>query len=92
MKRRENRDGLSSSQGRPTWSDDNQVRLLQDMMKDQQKQIEILHQGLLMTSHGRRPKNVSDFRRLQPLCFLEQKIVRCRAVVSQHDWSPEGSL
>ena len=39
------------------------------MMENQQKQTEILHQGLLTAPRGQRPGNVSDFRRLQPVVF-----------------------
>ena len=45
------------------------TRFLQSMMENQQKQTEILNQGLLTAPREQRPGNVSDFRRLQPVVF-----------------------
>jgi len=43
------------------------------MMKNQQKQTEILHQGLLTVWDEPRPENVTDFRRMQPAVFSGTK-------------------
>ena len=46
------------------------TRFLQSMMENQQRQTEILHQGLLTAPHEQRPGSISDFKRLQPAIFL----------------------
>ena len=46
------------------------MRILQNIMKNQQKQTELLHQGLLTAPREQMPDNVSYFRRLQPAVFL----------------------
>jgi len=40
------------------------------MMESQHQQTELLRQALLTTPREKRPGNVSDFRRLQPVIFL----------------------
>jgi len=39
------------------------------MMKNQQRQTEILHQGLLTAPREQRPGSISDFKRLEPAIF-----------------------
>jgi len=39
------------------------------MMENEQKQMEILHQGLLMAPHEQRLGNIFEFRKPQPTVF-----------------------
>jgi len=64
MEGRGNRDGSGSYQGGPSEGNDDMMRFLQSLKENQQKQTEILHQGLLTAPHEQRPMNVYDFRRL----------------------------
>ena len=45
------------------------LRVIQNMVENQQRQTELLWQGLITAPQERRPGNVSDFRRLQPAIF-----------------------
>ena len=49
------------------------LRVIQNMMENQQKQTELLRQGLMTTPKEQRPRNVSDFRRLQPVIFIGEE-------------------
>ena len=69
MKRRGNTDRSGSSQGNPSEGNDGMERFLQSMMENQQRQMKILHHGLLTAPREQRPGNVSNFRRLQPSVF-----------------------
>jgi len=70
MKRRGTLNGAGTSQDGSNRDNDSLMKVLQGMMQSQQQQIELLRQGLLVTSREQRPGNVSDFRRLQPAIFL----------------------
>ena len=76
MDRRVTRNDPSRSRDGPTFSRNKSngenvdiLRVLQGMMESQQKQTELLHQGLITISREQRPRNVSEFRRLQPAIF-----------------------
>jgi len=43
------------------------------MMESQQKQTELLHQGLLVAPREQKPGNLSDFRRLEQVTFLSME-------------------
>ena len=62
MERRGTRNG-------PSRENDSMVRVLQGIMESQQKQTELLRQGLLIAPLERKPGSVSGFRRLQPVIF-----------------------
>jgi len=62
MERREKRNG-------PSRENNSITRVLQGMMESQQKQTELLRQGLLVAPQEQKLGNVSDFRRLQPAIF-----------------------
>ena len=52
----------------PTGENADILRVIQNMMENQQQQTELLRQGLTDPKE-QRPGNVSDFRRLQPAIF-----------------------
>ena len=66
---RENRNGPGPSRNGLTGENINLMRILKNMTENKQKQTELLPQGLLVAPKGQRPRNVSDFRRLQPAGF-----------------------
>ena len=70
MERRGNYDRSGSSQGGPSGENVELMRILQSMMENQQKKMEILLQVLLMALHKQRPGNDSEFRKLQPAVFF----------------------
>ena len=45
------------------------IKILQEMMETQQKQMELLRQGLLAARKEQRLGSISDFRRLRPAEF-----------------------
>ena len=69
MERQKNRNGLGSSRDGSSGENDDLMRFLQNMMKNQQKQVELLRQGLLISPREQRSGNVSNFRRLQLVVF-----------------------
>ena len=69
MDRRSGRNNSRQSQDRPVGRNTDILRVIQNMVENQQRQTELLRQGLITAPQERRPGNVSDFRRLQPAIF-----------------------
>ena len=64
-----NRDGHGPSRDSLSGKNVNLIRYLLNIVENQQKQIELLRQGLLIAPRKQRLGNVSYFRRLQPVIF-----------------------
>jgi len=69
MDRRTGRNSSEQSQNGPTKENADILRVIHNMMDNQQKQTELFRQGLIAASKEQRPGNVSDFRRLQLIIF-----------------------
>ena len=69
MDRRSGRNNSGQPQDGPAGGNADILRVIQNMMENQQRQTELLRQGLITAPQERRPGNVSDFRRLQPAIF-----------------------
>jgi len=68
MERQGTRNGPGTSRKGP-YGENDMMRILQGIMNSQQKQTELLRQGLLTAPREQRPGTVPDFKRLQPAEF-----------------------
>ena len=75
MKKQRNHNSSGSSWGSPSGESVNLRRFLQSIMKNQQEQMEILHQRLLMVLREQRPGNISEINKLQPIVFSTKKLL-----------------
>jgi len=73
MDRRAGRNNSGQPQDGPAGRNADILRVIQNMVENQQRQTELLQQGLITTPEERRPGNVSDFRRLQPAIFTGEE-------------------
>jgi len=73
MDRRAGRNNSGQPQNGPTGGNPDILRVIQGMVENQQRQTELLRQGLIAAPQERRPGNVSDFRRLQPAIFTGEE-------------------
>ena len=74
MDRRTGHNSSGQSQNGPTKENAENADILRhNMMENQQKQTELLRQGLIAAPKEQRPGNVSDFRRLQPAIFTREE-------------------
>ena len=73
MDRRSGRNNSGQPQNGPTGGNADILRVIQNMVENQQRQTELLRQGLIAAPQERRPGNVSDFRRLQPAIFTGEE-------------------
>jgi len=64
MDRRTGRNNSRQSQNGPIGENADILRVIHNMMENQQKQTELLQQGLIAASKEQKSGNVSDFRRL----------------------------
>jgi len=62
MDRRTGRNNSGQSQNGPTGGNADILRIIQNMAENQQKQTELLWQGLITAPKEQRPGNVSNFR------------------------------
>ena len=69
MERQENYCESDSSQVTFDKENSDRITYIRSMLETQQKQVKILHQGLLDTSQENHPGTVSKIRRLQPTIF-----------------------
>jgi len=91
MERRESRDDSGSSQGGPNGENVDLMSYLLNIMENQQKQIELLRQGLLVAPKEQRPENVSDFQKIVTGIFRHWEASGCRRVDDRYHKSSEGS-
>ena len=73
MDRRASRNSSGQSKNGPIGENADILRVIHNMMENQQKQTELLRQGLIAAPKQQRPSNLSDFRRLQPTIFTGEE-------------------
>ena len=73
MDRRTGHNSSGQSQNGLTRENTDILRVIHNMMKDQQKQRELLRQGLVAAPKEQRSGNISDFRRLQLAIFTGEE-------------------
>jgi len=73
MDRRIGRNSSGQSQNGPTWKNANILRVIFNIIENQQKLTELIRQGLMASRKKQRPGNISDFRRLQPAIFTGEE-------------------
>jgi len=69
MDRRTGRNSFGQSQNGPMGENADILRVIHNLMENQQKQTELLREGLMTAPKEQRSGNVSDFRQLQPAIF-----------------------
>jgi len=73
MDRRASRNSSRQSQNDPTRQNIDILRVIHNMTENQQKQTELLRQGLVAAPKEQRSGNISDFRRLQLAIFTGEE-------------------
>jgi len=73
MDRRAGHNNSGQSQDGPAGGNADILRVIQNMVENQQRQTELHRQGLIAAPKERRPGNVSDFRQLQLAIFTGER-------------------